>query len=487
MVYALAAYLLLNFVVAVWASRSIRTEDDYFVAGRRLGVIAVSMSVFATWFGAETVMGAAGAIASDGLAGGRADPFGYTLCLLLMAIFIAFKLRATGVITFPDFLNLRFGATAMTIAAVLTIPTSLVWASAQLLAMGEIISQVANLQLFWGLVFGTVLIVAYTSLGGLLGDVVTDMLQGTIMIIGLVILLVVVLMSPGFSLAAIEPSQLSFQGFDEEGAPESLLATLDTWMIPILGSLVAQEAISRFLGAKSASVARTGCYIASGLYIVIGSIPLLIGLLGHAAGFETESPDSYLPQLAQTYLHPVLFIILMGAIVSAILSTVDTTLLAISSIASRNLVEPLMPEISDRSKLALGRVMTVASGLIAFSVAASGETIKGLVEIASSFGSAGILVALLIGLHSRFGGEAAAVAALVSGAVLSFTGYGVPGWAVSLFSEEAADSLPGWMHGYEGGFFFAVLGALAAYVVVGLLTGQRQAVQRTTAATQPAV
>jgi len=473
MVYALAAYLLLNFVVAIWASRTIKTEDDFFVAGRRLGVFAVAMSVFATWFGAETVMGAAGAISEEGLAGGRADPFGYTLCLLLMAIFVAYKLREAGVMTFPDYLKIRFGDVAMTLAAVLTIPTSIVWASAQLLAMGEIISSVAGIELWIGLAAGTVLVIAYTSLGGLLGDVVTDVLQGTIMIIGLVVLLAVIMTSGEFSLANIEPSQLSFIGTTEDGEPESLLATLDTWMIPILGSLVAQEAISRFLGAKSASVARTGCYIAAGLYIIVGSIPLLIGLLGHAAGFEGTSTDSYLPDLAREHLNPVLFIILMGAIVSAILSTVDTTLLAISSIATRNLVEPLNPGLSVAGRLLLGRVLTVASGLVAFSVASSGETIKGLVEIASSFGSAGILVALLIGLHFKFGDERAAVASLIAGAVLSFTGYGMLGWGVSLFNEEAAEALPAYLHGYEGGFVFAVLGSLAAYIIVGLLAPRK--------------
>jgi len=109
LIWALAAYLVLQFVIAWMASRTIKVEDDYFVAGRRLGVFAVAMSVFATWFGAESVMGASGAIASEGLAGGRADPFGYTICLIGMAMLLAFKLREAGVLTFVDFFKQRFG------------------------------------------------------------------------------------------------------------------------------------------------------------------------------------------------------------------------------------------------------------------------------------------------------------------------------------------------------------------------------------------
>ncbi|MCA8890933.1 MAG: hypothetical protein KDA56_03745, partial [Hyphomonas sp.] len=261
--------------------------------------------------------------------------------------------------------------------------------------------------------------------------------------------------------------QLQWRLTEEDGTKESWLSTIDAWMIPIVGSLVAQEAISRFLGAKSASVARMGCYLASGLYLVLGAIPLVIGLLGHAAGFEAESTDSYLPELARQYLSPLMYTVLMGALVSAILSTVDTTLLAVSAIASRNLVERVARNLPEPRKLLFGRSLTLLAGLFAYAIAASGETIKGLVEIASSFGSAGIAVALLIGLHSKFGREMAALGAMVAGALASFFGEGMPAWFASLFDEGASASMPGWTHGYEGSYLFAVLAALAVYLVIG--------------------
>lgn len=464
MIYALAAYIILQFAIALWASRFVNSEADYFVAGRRFGLLMVGVSVFATWFGAETVMGASGAIADEGLAGGRADPFGYTICLIGMALFLAYKLREAGVMTFPDFMETRFGPRAEVITALLTIPTSIIWASAQLLAMGQILSETAAISLNIALFGGAVLIIAYTTIGGLLGDALTDMLQGAVMMIGLTVLLIVLLASGDFSFSQIQPEQLTWIATDEEGNPESWLSALDTWMVPILGSLVAQEAISRFLGAKSASIARKGCFLAAGLYIVFGSVPLIIGLLGHSAGFEASSTDSYLPELAREYLSPIMYILLMGAIISAILSTVDTTLLAVSAIASRNLIEPIARDLPEPRKLMLGRSLTLLSGLMAYAIAASGETIKGLVEIASSFGSAGIVVALMIGLHSGYGREKAALAALFAGAALSFLGYGMPSWFVGLFDEAAAEAMPGWTQGYEGSFVISVVAALAAYV-----------------------
>ena len=90
-------------------------------------------------------------------------------------------------------------------------------------------------------------------------------------------------------------------------------------------------------------------------------------------------------------------------------------------------------------------------------------------EIASSFGSAGIAVSLLIGLHSKFGREMAALSAMVAGALASFLGEGMPAWFVSLFDEGAAEAMPGWTQGYEGSYVFAVLAALAVYFIVGTL------------------
>ena len=311
---------------------------------------------------------------------------------------------------------------------------------------------------------------------------ITDIVQGSILIVSLLILLIVILVSHQFPLSAIRPEQLTFIGVGEDGQPQSMLATLDAWMVPILGSLVAQEAISRFLGARTPSVARIGCYWAAGIYLVIGSVPVLLGLLGTAVGFEATDPNRFLPQLASQYLDPIMYVVLMGAIVSAILSTVDTTLLAVSAIATRNIVERVVPDLSEKSRVRVGRLLTATAGVVAFFIAATGDSIKGLVEIASSFGSSGILIALLFGLHSRFGDERAAVAALLTGGTISILGDGVPATVAGWFiGADAAAGLPNWMQGFEGGFISSVVGALIAYVGVAMLVKPQRPIGATPA------
>ncbi|HSC15383.1 MAG TPA: sodium:solute symporter, partial [Gammaproteobacteria bacterium] len=85
----IGVYLVVQFAVGMLVSRRIASEADYLVAGRRLGLALAAFSIYATWFGAETIVGAAGAIYSDGLAGGSADPFGYAACLIVLGVFIA--------------------------------------------------------------------------------------------------------------------------------------------------------------------------------------------------------------------------------------------------------------------------------------------------------------------------------------------------------------------------------------------------------------
>ena len=74
---AIFAYVALQMLIGVLVSRSVRTEDDYLLAGRQLGPALATFSVFATWFGAETGVGSAGAVYQTGLSATRADPFGY--------------------------------------------------------------------------------------------------------------------------------------------------------------------------------------------------------------------------------------------------------------------------------------------------------------------------------------------------------------------------------------------------------------------------
>jgi Na+/proline symporter len=140
MTLAILAFVGVQLGIGYWASKRVAEEDDYLVAGRRLGAGAAGFSLFVTWFGAESILGSAAAIHVDGLSGGRADPLGYALSLLLFGALFAARLWRTGAMTLADVYRTRFGRSAERVAAFVLIPPSILWSGAQIRALGQILS-----------------------------------------------------------------------------------------------------------------------------------------------------------------------------------------------------------------------------------------------------------------------------------------------------------------------------------------------------------
>jgi SSS family transporter len=434
---ALAIYLAVQLGIGYFASRFVRSETDFLLAGRSLGLGLASMSLFATWFGAETVMGTSAAIAGGGIADSRADPFGYTLCLLLMGFLLARKMREAGYVTIGDFFRDHFGVPAEKLACLLTLVTSLLWAAAQLLAFSLIIGTVLPISHPQALLFATIFVTIYTTMGGLLADVYTDFLQGIIVALGLIALACGLIGDAGGIAAAwhsIEAPRLSFI------APtETLWPWLDSWAVPVLGSLIAQESLSRVLACKTPSTAVHAAYSAGGIYLFVGMMPVIIGLLGPVVvPTLADFDDNYVLHLAESELSPLLYVVFAGAILSAILSTIDSTLLALSALVEHNLLREYTQKASGKQKLWLARCCSVLSGLAAWMLASGTTRIYDLLSQASSFGSAGILVIFLLRIYWGKGTNLGAILTLLTGATMSWLGESYFHWQAPYLASISA-------------------------------------------------
>ena len=418
-------YLAAQIIIGVWLSRRMKTESDYFLGGRNVGLALVTFSLFATWFGAETCLGSSGQVYARGLSGSRADPFGFTLCLVLMGLLLAARLRAGKYVTLADYFRERYGPLVEKAAVWVMIPSSLIWGAAQLRAFGQIISVTTLWPVALTIILSSIFVIFYTYMGGLLGDIYTDLLQGIMIVIGLGVLLAITFgdwTKVKDALAAMDPARLSFI------APgESMLQRLDRWMVPILGSLVTQETLARVLAARSPSIARRASFLAAGLYFLVGVIPIFLGLLGPTLLPGVVDQEQFLIHLANGLLPRLLFILFAGALISAILSTTDSILLAISALLNHNLVFPLFRVQRERTRVLLARFGVMAAGAAACVIAIMGGGIYNLVVTASAFGTAGVLVITLAGLHSRVGGEKAALGALGTGLLATLLGQYVLG------------------------------------------------------------
>lgn len=448
-------YLVLQLGLGFWIARRVASEDDYLLAGRSLGFGLSLFTIFATWFGAETCLGSAGQAFSGGLSATTADPFGYAAALLLFGLLFAIPLGRRKLTTLADLFRQAYGGGVERVAVLLMVPTSVLWAAAQIRAFGQVLGATSDMNLDVTITIAAAVVIVYTAAGGLLADAWTDFIQGSVLIIGLVVLAGSALLSG--DAAAVAEAPANKLTLVAAGTP--LLEIVETWAVPIIGSLVAQELVARALAARHPLVARKAAVSASAMYLFIGIIPPLLGLMAAQNALPVDDPEHVLLAIAGDRLPQILYIVFAGALVSAILSTVDSALLVAGSLVAHNMIIPMAGIDGARKKLLVNRLAVVCAGLVAYALALGSESIYDLVVDASAFGTTSIFVITMFALYGRIGGPLSAYAALFAG-----TGIYAAGEYVGAVAEYI-----------EYPYLTSLAVALAAYLVTTAATGRRLA------------
>ena len=440
-------YVFAQVLLAAWAGRGAKSDADYLVAGRSLGPFAVAMSLFATWFASESLIATSSEVANDGLAGARTEPFAYALGILAIALFFAHRLRSGGYITIADFLRARFGPGTEVLSAGVIALSATTWSAAQLYAFATIIAAASPFDFPTALFGATLLVLTYTLFGGLAGDVVTDIVQGAIMVAAMLVLAFLMFDAHGGVAAAVASVPAQAWSFTLPG--ESWTGWAELWLIPVAGTMVSQEALARTLAARSPEVARKGALAGAGIYLLVGLVPVSFGLFGPSLapllGVEFGADEAFLPSLAEALFPSWLHIVFTGALLSAILSSVDSALLAVSAVAAESGYRRIDPAASPRTMLRAARGATVIAGVIAALLAASGESLRDLVLDAGAI-AAVLAVPIIMGLAGRGLGTRAGLAAIVV--------------------QVAVLAVLDWWLGVEGAFLWMIASGLAVFAGV---------------------
>jgi Na+/proline symporter len=231
---AILLYLGLQLALGFWIARRVSSEEDFLLAGRSLGYGLSIFTIFATWFGAETCIGSAGQAYEGGLWNTSSDPFGYAAALLVFGLFFAAPLWRRKLTTLADLFRSRYGAGVERLAVLLMVPSSILWAGAQIRAFGQVLVASSDLQLELTITIAAAVVIIYTTAGGMLADAWTDLIQGIVLIAGLVVLVVAAFGSGAAEVLAELPSErLSLLAPDA-----TILSTIEAWAPPIIGSLV---------------------------------------------------------------------------------------------------------------------------------------------------------------------------------------------------------------------------------------------------------
>jgi SSS family solute:Na+ symporter len=426
---ALVINVILLFGLAFWVRGRITTSEDYLVAGRNLGVPLAAATLFATWFGAGTLLVATDEVRAEGLRAAALDPIGAGFCLLIAGAFFAVPLWRMKLLTLVDFYRVRFGPRAETLGALLMVPGYFGWIAAQFVALALLLELLFGIDPGFGLLVVATVGSGYTLIGGMWSVVVTDVLQVAILVIGLVVIAATALLALGSGDAAAGWLRLMTETPPDRLTPlphdsiEAALGWLAVLAAGALGNLPGQDLMQRVFASRSASVARRACILAGLAYLVFGAIPVGIGLA--AALLAPDDERTILPILAGLLLHPAGAVIFVLAVTSAVLSTIDSAILAPAGVIAENLLRRLPQR--RISRLGLDRLCVLGVSLASLVVAYLGEDAWTMLETAYEIGLVSLLVPLAMGLASPRGREPAALAAMTVG-TLAWLGHMVVGW-----------------------------------------------------------
>ena len=389
----IAIYVLVMLGIGYFSGRKVKSLGDFIVAGRRLPLWMATATLLATWFGAGSSMGVAATVYRGSLRDVIADPFGASLSLILAGIFIVGVLRKLNCMTVTDIIEKRYGRGAGIYTTLWLIPVYVGWLGAQVLGLGTLLNLLTGIDLFYARIIGAAVVLFYTVSGGMWAVTITDVVQVVLIVAGLFIIVPgAVEMAGGFDAILSNPAvDLSLApAASAAGKPLHTVNYIGSWIIMGLGCMVGQDLIQRSLASKDDKVAISSSIMSGFIYFSIAIIPITIGLAAKILlpkwGITTEAmgvnlENQVLPRVAigvMGTMHPILLTLFLSALISAIMSSADSSLLAASSLLVNNVIRPLNPAVSEKGILLATRIATVLLLVIATYLAMNVESIYAL-------------------------------------------------------------------------------------------------------------
>ena len=460
-------YLLGTLAIGVWAGSRIHNTADFAIAGRSLPLIMVVTTTFATWFGAETVMGIPSKFVQGGLNAIVEDPFGAGFCLVLVGVFFAARLYKLNLLTIGDYYRQRYGKGIEIFCSVAIILSYLGWVAAQITALGMVFSVLTNgaMSDTTGMIIGTLSVLIYVVAGGFLAIAITDFIQVIVLVVGLSVIAFFSAdlaggTAPVFALA----DKNNLWNFLPPPKFHDIVFFFAAAITMMIGSIPQQDIFQRVMSAKNAPTARAGAIIGGLSYIAFAFIPMFI--VGAAlivmgdTGLALAKNDyqRLLPTFVMTKMPLIMQILFFGALLSAIKSTSSATLLAPSTSFVENILKNLRPGMNDKQQLFAVRVSIVgfAAIVLTYAIVMHGTPIYDLVSSAYQVTLVAAFVPLVMGMYWK--------RATTQGATLSVS-MGLLTWLTFLAMPEYGEAFPAQLAGLIAAFIGMIAGSLGPQLI----------------------
>ncbi len=404
-------YLLVSIGIGVAAARKVHSASDFITAGRSLPMFMVIAMVFATWFGAETVLGISATFLDEGFRGLISDPLGAAACLVLFGLVFALPLYRMKLLTLGDFFYYRYNKKTEMVLSACIMLSYLGWVSAQVTALGLVFNVLSegSVSMTAGMVIGAGVVMIYTLVGGMWSVAVTTTVQMVVIVAGL---LLVTSSATNMAGGVGEVVAAAAAEGKFEWLPAMDLIDILGWTAALftlaLGSIPQQDVFQRVNTSKSERVAVWGTTLGGVAYFFFAAIPLLLAysasMVDPAATEVLMAEDSQLvlPSFVFTHMPFWLQVVFFGALLSVIMSTASGTLLAPSVTFTENILRNFMPNMTDKQLLLYTRLTVfVFTIMVIINAAASDGNIHAMVENAYRITLAGVFIPLTAGLFWR--------------------------------------------------------------------------------------
>lgn len=419
-------YLLASIAVGLWFARRVRTTADYALAGRALPLSIVIGTTFATWFGSETVIGIPAKFLEGGMSETAEDPWGASLCLILVGLFFARRLYPLSMLTITDYYRQRYGVGVELFCSAVSGISYLGWVAAQLSALGIVFSLLTEgaVSPLVGACGGALVVLAYTLVGGMWSVAVTDFIQMIVIVLCLSAIAVIaggLAGGPGEVMEAAQQRDMLRLLPPLELKP--VLFYLGSAITIMLGSIPQQDIFQRVMSARTSRIATVGPIVGGAAYLLFSFVPMYIAaaaivlMPGEIDALVARDAQHVLPTVIIEHMPPLAKTLFFGALISAILSTASSTILAPSTVFVQNVLKHVFPAMDDQRELRLMRLTVFGfTGLVlVYTVLMDGTSVYDLVSSSYQVPLVGAFVPLVCGLYWKRANNRGAIVSILLG------------------------------------------------------------------------
>jgi Na+/proline symporter len=428
LIWFVIIYWVASVGIGLWAALRVKNTADFAAAGHSLPLPVVTATVFATWFGAEAVLGVPATFLKEGLGGIVSDPFGSSMCLILVGLFFARHLYNRRMLTIGDFFREKYGRTVEVLVTLCIVVSYLGWVAAQIKALGLVFNVVSDgsISQTAGMLIGAGSVLIYTLFGGMWSVAITDFIQMIIIVIGMLYISGEMTMQTGGVGVVIEHASAAglFSNFWPDMNLASILGFTAALCTMMLGSIPQQDVFQRITSSKNVNIAVQAAILGGVLYFIFAFVPMYLAysatLINPDLVKQYLNTDSQmiLPKLIMNHAPVFAQVMFFGALLSAIKSCASATLLAPSVTFAENIIRGFFKHLTDQQLLKVMRITVLCfTGIVTFFAINSELSIFKMVESAYKVTLVAAFVPLAFGVYwskaNSLGGLLAVVCGLI--------------------------------------------------------------------------